>query len=144
MQNDNVNTHRLEERLKELEREKAATLLALKHELSEAGESIKPANLIKNSIEEITESKQFKKFLIVGAAGLATALIAKKLLSKKGDKPQPLSRFLLETIITIALSNQFATLRNAGMNAIQEFVIDFLSKKEPVKEEEDDDVREHA
>lgn len=138
MEKENANTHRLEERIKELEREREATLLALKQELSEAGESIKPANLIKNSIEEITESKHFKKLLIAGALGLGAVLVASKVLSKKGEKRQPLSRFLLQTVLTIALSNQFASLRNAGVNALQDFALSALKKREEPENELDE------
>lgn len=139
MENENSNIQRLEDRIKQLELERKATLLELKQELSEAGESIKPANLIKNSIEEITESKHFKKLLIAGALGLGATLVASRVLSKKGEKRQPLSRFILQTVLTIALSNQFVSLRNAGMNALQDFALSVLKKKEDEPEDENEE-----
>lgn len=66
-----------------LEQKRQKDFQELKQQLHVTGESMKPANLIKSAVRDITGSSQFKSVLIKAAIGLAAGIIAKKLLQRQ-------------------------------------------------------------
>ena len=65
-----------------LEEKRKRELEDLKQQLRYTGESMKPANLLKSAVSDLTSSPQFKSVLIKAAIGLAAGFLAKKLLTK--------------------------------------------------------------
>lgn len=64
-------------RLKEIEHAAEAKVLLL--EFRKAGESLKPINILKHTLKDMTASPEMKSSLANAAIGLATGFVAKKL-----------------------------------------------------------------
>ena len=66
-----------------LEQKRQKDFQELKQQLRVTGESMKPANLIKSAVRDLTGSSQFKSVMIKAAIGLVAGIIAKKLIAKQ-------------------------------------------------------------
>ncbi|MEO6132304.1 MAG: hypothetical protein ABIQ02_10685 [Saprospiraceae bacterium] len=64
-----------------LEDQRKQDFQALKQQLKETGESLKPVNLIKSAVGEVTDNKELKSFLIQAGIGIVVSLITKKVIS---------------------------------------------------------------
>src|ERR1700750_2293397 len=60
---------------------------ALKQQFHATIDSLKPVNLIKNSIKNATSSPGIKSTLVKGALGLATAYFSKRIFLRAAQKP---------------------------------------------------------
>ncbi len=98
-----------------LEQQKQEELLSLKQHLHSTGESMKPGNLIKSALRDISSSPQIKSLVIKTVIGLAVGFIAKKLIAKtqKNSKHQMLGNALQYGASFLA-ANQSTLLRTAG------------------------------
>jgi hypothetical protein len=76
-------TENLNHSISLLEKKKEQDFLELKQHLRMTGESLKPANLLKGAVRDITRSSQLKGILIKAGIGLALGLIAKKLVTSQ-------------------------------------------------------------
>lgn len=74
--------------IKALEERRMMELAALKGQLKETGQSLKPANIIKSAVSDLTSNNNFKSYIMKAAIGLAIGLLSKRLLKSKG-KAQP-------------------------------------------------------
>ncbi|MEP6645880.1 MAG: hypothetical protein ABJC12_02225 [Saprospiraceae bacterium] len=63
-----------------LEHQSKQDFHALKQQLKVTGESLKPVNLIKSAVAEVTGNKELKTYLIQAGVGIALSFFAKKLL----------------------------------------------------------------
>ncbi|HUR30401.1 MAG TPA: hypothetical protein VMZ69_03155 [Saprospiraceae bacterium] len=73
----------LNESISLLEQKRQQDFQELKAQLRLTGDSLKPANLIKGAVHDITGSSQVRSVLIKAGIGLVVGIIAKKLLEKK-------------------------------------------------------------
>ncbi|MEP6701193.1 MAG: hypothetical protein ABJA85_07750 [Bacteroidota bacterium] len=64
-----------------LEDQRKQDFQVLKQQLKVTGESLKPVNLIKSAVAEVTGNKELKSYLIQAGIGLAVGFFAKKLLA---------------------------------------------------------------
>ena len=78
---------RLQETIDQLEIKRAAEGKILKENFLSAYESIKPVNLIRNTLNEITQSGLIKQSLLVSAVSLASGYIFKKVLPNTTNNP---------------------------------------------------------
>ncbi len=69
----------LKEAIAELENRKAMEEIALKNQLHDTFETLKPSNLLKNTVSEVSASPQFKHNLLHLALGLGAGFISKKI-----------------------------------------------------------------
>jgi uncharacterized membrane-anchored protein YhcB (DUF1043 family) len=74
--------------IKALEERRMMELAALKGQLKETGQSLKPANIIKSAVSDLTSNNNFKSYIMKAAIGLAIGLLSKRLLKSKA-KVQP-------------------------------------------------------
>ena len=74
--------------IKALEERRKIELAALKDQLRETGQSLKPSNIIKSAVSDLASNTNLRSIIIKGAIGLAIGLISKKLL-KPNKKIQP-------------------------------------------------------
>jgi hypothetical protein len=81
-------TESLNKSIAMLEQKKLEDFQALKGQLRATGQSLKPGNIIKGAVRDISASGHLKSMLIKTAIGLAAGVVAKKLLSKHGKKSQ--------------------------------------------------------
>ena len=105
-----------------LEQKRRQEMEDLKQQLRYTGESLKPANLLKSAVSDLTSSPQFKSILIKAAIGLAAGLIAKQLLARhqKSQKNQ-----LINNAITYGVSF-LASKRNNFLKAAGIYVANSL------------------
>jgi len=75
----------LKERIQQLEYQQTEALSEIKLEFSNIYESVKPMNIIKNTLESSLNMPEIKDKLIDSLLGLATGFVTKKILVKNGD-----------------------------------------------------------
>ncbi|MCE3296132.1 MAG: hypothetical protein K0R65_1846 [Crocinitomicaceae bacterium] len=93
----------LENAITELEAKRDQDWMALKTQLSETLEELRPSNLLKNAVHDIIDSPDIQNSLIDNAIGISTGFLAKKLVF--GGTGNPISR-ILGTILETAVSNR--------------------------------------
>lgn len=77
-------------------------LRLLKEQFHIAYESIKPINLIKNLVHDVSSSPEIKEDVVGNIMGLVTGFISKKLMV---DKDSGTVKKVLETILQFAIGN---------------------------------------
>ena len=99
-----------------LEQKKTEEFQTLKDQLRSTGESLKPANLIKGAIREVTGSSQVRSVLIKAALGLAAGFIAKKIVTRtQHNKKNRIVGNALQYGLAFLASNQNNLLKTAGI-----------------------------
>ena len=78
MKND-LQTAELNAAIQALETRRKNELIEMKKQLRLTGQSLKPGNLIKSAISDVTSSHHLKSYLIKAGIGLAVGLITKRL-----------------------------------------------------------------
>ncbi|MEO6453676.1 MAG: hypothetical protein ABIN97_06395 [Ginsengibacter sp.] len=73
------NTEDLKTAIAELERKKNGEEAAIKYEFQEIYETYKPANILKNTISEVSASPKFRHNLLNVAIGLGAGYLSQKL-----------------------------------------------------------------
>lgn len=73
------NAEELKNAIEELEKKKDIEEAAIKYEFKETYESFKPANILKNTIEEVSESPKFRHNLLNVTLGLGAGYLSQKL-----------------------------------------------------------------
>jgi hypothetical protein len=68
-----------------LEKRRAQEYADLKYQLRLTGERLKPINLIKSAVKELTEDDQIRSFALKAGLGLIFGLVAKKVLQSVKD-----------------------------------------------------------
>lgn len=122
-----TSTAELKEAIRLLEMEKANKLEVLKVEANLLVQSLKPENIIKNSIQNVLNSSNLKESLINGAISLVTGYLSKKVLVGGGEH-NPIKNILGNLIqfgITSLVSKNADEVRATGRN----FIKSILSKK---------------
>jgi hypothetical protein len=98
-----------------LEQKKQEEFQSLKQHLRTTGESMKPGNIIKEALRDVSSSPQLKSLVIKTLLGLAVGYVAKRLIAKGQNKPK--HQFLgnaLQYGATFLAANQSALLKTAG------------------------------
>jgi hypothetical protein len=108
----------LNENISLLEQKRAAEFNELKQQLRMTGESLKPANLLKGVVKDITGSSQFRSVLIKAGIGLALGFVANKLVtSKSHNKSHRMIGNALQYGISFLAADRGNLLKSAGMFA---------------------------
>ncbi len=94
----------LKEAIVLLEHKQARELLALKEQLHGVYESVRPINLIKNTLHEVITSRDIGKDIMSGAIGLATGYINRKVGLDNNSSGLSFKR-ILSTVAQFALAN---------------------------------------
>lgn len=102
-------TELLKEKIAALEIKQAEEGKAFKDELIESYESLKPVNLLKNSVKELTSSTELKKTIFDTLVVLLNGFITKALVtSSKGSSWSK----LLTTLVQLGVTNLIASHRD--------------------------------
>jgi hypothetical protein len=120
-------TTELKEAIHLLEVDRADKLELLKMEVNGVLENLKPANIIKNSIQHTLNSSNMKDNLIDGALGLITGYLSKKLLTG-GESGNPIKNIfgnLIQFGIASLVSKNADEIKSTGRS----FIKSILSKK---------------
>lgn len=75
----------LNQRITQLEAQQDAEWIAIKDEIDEIKENLKPLNLIRNTVSEINETVGFKSDIAQSAISIGIGFLAKKLVIGKSD-----------------------------------------------------------
>jgi len=120
----------LDEAIGLLETKRALELIQLQDHLNEVLESLKPINLIKDTIKKVTTSPDLKEGIGKTAIGIASGLLVKNIFFRKTRNPLKLiARTVLETIAAGIASNNSDKIKSTG----QKLFHALLSKIKPNK-----------
>ncbi|WP_343697340.1 hypothetical protein [Flavobacterium sp.] len=92
----------LNQRIKLLEVRQDEEWCAIKDEIDEIKENLKPINLIRNTVEEINETVGFKSHLAQSAVSIAIGYLAKRFIVGKGDT---MFKGILGSIVQLIVTN---------------------------------------
>lgn len=99
-----------------LEQKRNADFNALKEQLRATGESMKPANLLKEALRDITGSHEFRSVLIKAGLGIALGFLAKKLVTSQSEnKTHRVVGNALQYGISFLAAERNNLLKSAGM-----------------------------
>lgn len=128
----------LDELILLLQEKQAIELKLLKDQFHITYESLRPVNLIKNTIHEVTTSEEIKEDLLKNAIGLATGYLSKKVVVGESDNPfRKLLGLFLQFAVATFVSKHAESIKAAGDNILR-FVSDYIngfSQEEVIEEE---------
>ena len=111
--------------LMELDQEK--NRLLLKEEFKQTFESLRPANLIKNTFHDLTQSPDFKDDLLDSALGIATGFISKKIVV--GNTHNPLKQ-IMGVLLQLAITSLVTKNADGIKSSISAMISKFTNKTE--------------
>ena len=125
-------TEALNEAIIELQQKRAKELVMLKEQLHTTYESLKPFNMIKSKLHEVSSSPDLKSNIISNAIGIGTGLLSKRFLG--GSSHNPVKRLfgtLIQFAVASVVSKHADAIKSAGDNLYQRFLkYREVSKKE--------------
>ena len=95
----------LNQRIKQLEAQQDAEWIAIKDEIDEIKENLKPLNLIRNTVAEINETVGFKSDIAQSAISIGIGYLAKKLVVGKTDS---IFKNILGSVLQLAVTTLIA------------------------------------
>jgi len=105
----------LDEAIVLLEAQRDLELFQLKEQLNEVLESLKPINLIKDTIKKVTTSPDLKEGIGTTAIGVASGLLVKNILFRKTHNPLKLIvRTVLQTVAAGIATNNSDKIKSMG------------------------------
>jgi len=127
----------LKESIRLLEIRQAEEGLALKIQFKETYESLKPANLIKSTFNDLTSSIEIKNSLFESILSILTGYLSSKIIA--GSKSNPLMKVLgalLQFGVTKLISNNAESVRIYIMNLIEKLIHPEEEEEEVIPEPE--------
>jgi hypothetical protein len=116
-------TDSLNELILRQEQQYDTDLRLLKEQFHIAYESLKPINLIKNVVHEVSTSPEIKTDMLDNVIGLATGYLSKKLLIDTSHNPIKKGLgFLLQFAVGNAVSKHTDTIKTIGANLLSRFL----------------------
>jgi hypothetical protein len=76
--------HSIQQQIEELKKEREASMIQLKRQLRETGQSLKPGNLIRDAAKDVIENTDLRHLALKAAGIWVMALLLKKV-AKKGE-----------------------------------------------------------
>jgi hypothetical protein len=134
------NVTSIKEEIAILEQQQKMQMDALKQNATHISDYLKPANLLKSTLENNIPIDSIKKIIFNNAIGLATGFITQKLLIKNKDT---FSGKILSTLVNLLVANVVThnadTLKNWG-----EQLIGFISKAKKHEELASEHEKDHG
>jgi hypothetical protein len=113
---------RLKETISLLEDKQAVELKLLKEQFHLTYESVKPFNLIKSTLHEVTSSPDIKENILNNVIGLTTGYLSKKVVvGGSHNSMRKLFGTLLQFTITNIVANYAGVIKTTGRNLLQSF-----------------------
>ncbi len=113
--------------IESLEEKKSNDLLLLKAQLLISLESVKPANIIKDTIKDLTADPEFKGDIVKTTLSIATGYITKKMVV--GETHNPIKQ-LFGTILQMGVTNAVSKNSEGIKSTFQSIFKSFFSKRE--------------
>lgn len=105
----------LKERIAFLEDRQRQEIAMLKEQALDTYESIKPVNLLKNTLKDFTSQPELKENIFDGVAGIATGYLSKKLLIGASDNPlKKVVGTLFQVAITTLVAKNSSKIKAVG------------------------------
>lgn len=105
----------LDEEIEVLEIKRTQQLIQLKEQLHAVHESIKPINIIKDTVRKVTSSPDLKSGIGKTAIGVASRLLVKNLIFRKTHNPLKLfAGIVLQTVASGIASNNSDKIKSTG------------------------------
>jgi hypothetical protein len=118
----NNETEALNELIRVEESKQAYELVLLKEQFHMAQESLKPMNLIKEVLHDVTASPQIKDNLLNNVIGLGTGLLSKKLLMFGAKTPlKNTAGTLVGLAVANLVSNNVGSIKSIGSKLLKGF-----------------------
>ncbi|MFC4477855.1 hypothetical protein [Flavobacterium chungangensis] len=92
----------LNQKIEELEIRQDTEWCAIKDEINEIKDNLKPINLIRNTVEEINETVGFKSHIAQSAISIGIGYLAKRFIVGKGDS---MFKGVLGSIVQLIVTN---------------------------------------
>lgn len=120
----------LNEAIALLEIKSAAQLADLKSQFHITYESLRPVNLIKNTLKEATASPTLKKGISSAAIGMASGYIVKKLLFRSSLNPIKIAAGLvMQTLATNLATKNSDNIKSGGQKLVHALISRFMPSK---------------
>jgi hypothetical protein len=111
------------EAIEKLEVEQKEQVLAIKKDMHDAYESLKPANVIRTLVSELFTSQEVRKDLFQSGIGLGAGMLAKKILVGKSDSLfKRIAGHLVQVGVTNIVNNNEEEIESKGRNLIQRLI----------------------
>ena len=129
----------LKESIRLLEIRQAEEGQALKEQFRITYESLKPVNLIKSSLNELTSSSEIKNSLFETVVSILTGYLTKKMMVSSNSNPfMKILGAVLQFGVTTLIAKNAETIRTYVMNLIERLVhpeaVDEENQEEPAPE----------
>jgi hypothetical protein len=118
-----------------LENKRLETMTSLKQDLRSFHESIKPINLIKNTIQDMSESTDIKEGIGKASLGMASGYVLKKIVF--GGASNPIKKIVglaFQALVTTIIAQNADDIKDKGKSVLA-FAKALFSKQQPLKEE---------
>ena len=113
-----------------LERKKSQEFKKLKEQLHNTYESMKPINLLKNTLEDITHSPEIKHDFTKAAIAMFTGYLIKKLVFKSSVNPlKILAGAAFQTFATNIAAKNSDKIKDAGISIFEMVKVLIMPKK---------------
>lgn len=119
----------LKESIQLLELKQLEDANLLREQFMETCESLKPINLIKNSVKDFVSSPDFKESILKTIIGLAIGYLSKK--ASVGSTPNPLKQ-LLSNLLQMGVANIISKNSDGIKSVGKNLFSSFLKKKSTV------------
>ncbi len=124
-------TTALKEKIVFLQRKQAQELAELKTHLNSTYESVKPVNVIKNTLQEIAASPDIKDNVFNSIIGLTTGYISTKVLMGSSHNPvRRVLRVFLQYAITNIVAKHSEGIKATGVVLWNRIVRQYATKKQ--------------
>jgi hypothetical protein len=118
--------------IRKLEQQKAEEKLFIKEQLQDAIDSIKPANLVRSAIREITESTDLRDNLFNYVVGMGSGYLTKKVVVGNSHNPiKNVLGYLLQFGVSNAVSKKSDIIKATGLSLLK---VLFSKKNKSAKE----------
>ena len=114
----------LDEAIEVLETKRVQQLLQLKEQLNEVLESLKPINLIKDTIKKVSSTPDIKSGIGKTAIWVASGLLVKSIFFRKTHNPlKLLAGIVLQTVASGIASNNSNKIESTGQKLFRALIL---------------------
>jgi|GEM_PF-3980362 len=121
----------LHEQIASLEEKRENDLASLKQHLKTTGEKLKPSNLMKSAIKDVTTNQEVRSVFKKAVIGMIMGVVTDKIVSSKpAGKASGLIGMAVNVGINLLLANRYTLLKSAGALAVTAIVTRLRKRKE--------------
>lgn len=138
------------EAIEKLEGEQKAHLRAIKKDMHDAYESLKPANVLRTLVAELFTSPEIRKDIFQSGVGLGAGVLAKKMIVGKPDNVfKRIAGHLIQVSVANMVNSNEEAIESKGRNLLQRLFhrygpdgkrADEKTGQEPIQEERPDNI----